>query len=73
MTTQLWQYYKQQRGNIWLLLYNLSIYQSDFNWYRGTMYLSCDECVQAIPVLSDADGNESHLKELFLRDVKRLA
>ena len=37
------------------------------------MYLSCDECVQAIPVLSDADGKKSHLKELFLRDVKRLA
>ena len=37
------------------------------------MYLGCDKCVQGIPVLPEADGKESHLKELFIRDVKRLA
>ena len=37
------------------------------------MYLSCDECVQPIPVIFDADGKKSHLKELFIRDVERLA
>ena len=36
------------------------------------MYLSRDKCVQPISVIFDADGKESHLKELFLRDVKRL-
>ena len=35
--------------------------------------LSCDKCVQPITVIFDADGKESHLKELLIRDVKHLA